>query len=374
MKILIVAMRAFALSRSRIALIKQLQMRGWEVVAACEGGSGEENLRGVGVDVRSIDFNSGVISPAGLWALGRGLRKIVAEEKPDMMHVFNALPIILSGVFLGGVRPPVVLNTVTGLGRGYGKGGVSGLAAMSGYGLSLTQANYSVCQNTADHKILLRRFSWLKERLGVIIGSGVDTSLFRPLEGVPDDLAPCVLMVSRLMWSKGVGEFVEMAKAVGKQFPTVRFQLAGELVADDPDGVPEDWIQREVVAGTIEFIGYLSNLHEVLPSAAVVVHPTKYREGVPRIVMEAGSCGVPVVTTHGPGNDDIVVDGHTGVLYNSSEVGELQAAVSEMLANPARAHSMGKKAREHISSNYDIALVNEAYLALYDQLAGVVGK
>jgi len=357
------AMRGFALARSRLPLMSAFSAAGWRVVALAEVDRTVPELEAAGIEVRDVPFFTRGRRPWAWPGLARGLRRELAGLRPDFLHVFNALPIMLGG----GVRVPVRVATVTGLGRGYERGGLQRRFTLAGYGRGLRGAAWTVFQNREDHALLTAAHPWLAECSSVIVGSGADTDRFRPAETAPGG-APRVLMVSRLLWQKGLREFAELARRVRADRPEVRFQLAGEIVPGDPDGVPEAWIAARAAEGLWEFLGYREDLETVLPGAALLVHPTRYREGVPRVVLEAGACGVPVVATRGPGASDVIEDGVTGRLVDPEDADALAEAVVSLLDDRETRRAMGTAAGEHIRSHHSLAAVTGRYLDLYRDL------
>ncbi|MCP4572454.1 MAG: glycosyltransferase family 4 protein [bacterium] len=357
------AMRGFALARSRMLLMGAFREAGWRVVALAETDRTAADLEAAGLEVRNVSFFTRGRRPWAWPGLAAGLRRELATLRPDFLHVFNALPILLGG----GARVPVRVATVTGLGRGYERGGLQRRLTLAGYGRGLRGAAWTVFQNEEDRLLLAAAHPWLAECSSVIVGSGADTERFLRRHGQPDG-PPQVLMVTRLLWQKGVREFADLACRVHADRPEVRFRLAGELVPGDPDGVPETWITDRATEGVWEFLGYRKDMEDLLPRAAILVHPTRYREGVPRVVLEAGACGVPVVAARGPGADDVVLDGITGHLVDPSDVDALATAVTSLLDDADARSAMGIAAADHIRSHHSLQAVTARYLDLYRRL------
>jgi len=172
-------------------------------------------------------------------------------------------------------------------------------------------------------------------------------------------------MVSRLLWRKGVREFIQAAAICRGRFPEARFQLAGELDLEHPDAVPEEWLERETANSQIEFLGYLGDMDKALPEVDVVVLPSYYPEGVPRVLLEASACGVPVVTTDTPGCREAVLDGVTGRLVPPMDSEALAEAIQGLLSDPRARYSMGQAGRRRAEQEFDIGVVTEKYLDVY---------
>src|SRR5206468_1936880 len=146
----------------------------------------------------------------------------------------------------------------------------------------------------------------------LIRGSGVDCQTFHPREEPTG--RPMVLMASRLLWDKGVRHFVEAARQIRKSDDSARFVLAGEPDFGNPEAIPVPQIQAWVQEGAIEWLGRRDDMPDLLAKASVVVLPTMYGEGVPKILLEAAATGRPIVATDVRGCREIVKHGINGLL------------------------------------------------------------
>ncbi len=363
------AMRAFALFRSRLPLMRRLTECGFRVAAVCEDDSKGDELRAEGVELCSVPFHSRGRSLANLPGLYAALRVAVARLDPEFVHAYNAVPIVLGGFLGRGARPPLWVNTVTGLGRGVTGSGIRSRLVMAGYRLAARRADHTVFQNNHDRSLVVPTGASWRAKTSVILGSGVDTSLFTPADRPRVDERVRFLMVGRMLWSKGVREYCEAARMVRASHPEAEFLLAGEFVEEDPDAVPPTWIRSRVEAGDIEFLGYRDDLPVLLRSVDVLVHPTRYAEGLPRVLLEAAACGLAVVAIDGPGSGEAVIAGRTGVLLNrSSGVADLVAELLLLVADPLERRNLGRAAREHVIAHHDLRSITARYLALYESL------
>ena len=363
------AMRAFALYRSRRPLMGRLRDAGWRVVAICEDDDFGDTLRIDGHEVVHVPFHARGRALRGLIGLRVDLRNALCRLAPDLVHAFNAVPVLLGGLPGGAPRPRTWLNTVTGLGRGFQAGGVRTRLVRLGYRVALHRADHTVFQNSADRAAVLAPGDAAADRTSVILGSGVDTDAFCPA-GTPRTAGPArVLMVGRLLGRKGVRAYADAARAVKTTHPDVEFLLAGEHVDGDPDAVPRDWLEARVAAGDLRFLGYRDDLQALLPTVDLLVHPTLYAEGLPRILLEAGACGLPVVTVDGPGRSEAVRPGETGLLLPREEIAErLPSSLRDLLDAPERCADMGRAARRHVVAHHDIRAITDRYASLYASL------
>jgi glycosyltransferase involved in cell wall biosynthesis len=175
-------------------------------------------------------------------------------------------------------------------------------------------------------------------------------------------------MATRLLWQKGVREYVEAAQIVRKEFPSARFDLAGEWDPMHPDAVDQEWVMQAVQQGNINFLGYLHDLPEQLRFTNLFVFPSSYREGVPRVLLEAAASGVAVVATDAPGCREAVIPGETGILVPPQDSQALAEAILQLLRRPDQLRQMGQTGRQMAIAQFDIQAITEKYFSLYQEL------
>ena len=363
--VVLVANRGFALTSSRLLLMQHFLSSGWIVVAATARDDYAEQLSNAGVIVEPVSFNRGGLSPLPDIKALLALLKIYRKYRPQLIHHFHAKPIILGNLAARFAEAAKVVNTVTGLGHAFVSGGITRYLAVAGYQLLLARSDATIFQNPDDQKFFLEK-GWVSlNNAWLIVSSGVDTQRFHPDANKTRNENLRVIMVARLLWQKGVREFVEAAEMVKREYSPVRFQLAGEWDNIHPDAVDEAWVQKAVNKGMIDFLGYLKDMDNQLRQTDVFVLPSYYLEGVPRVLLEAAACGVPVVTTDVPGCREAVVDGETGYLVPPRNSKSLAKAISEILGNPVLRQQMGQNARKRVEEEFDIRAITEKQLSVY---------
>jgi glycosyltransferase involved in cell wall biosynthesis len=202
---------------------------------------------------------------------------------------------------------------------------------------------------------------------GVVIpGSGVDLHRFVP--GPEPAGTPVVLFAARLLWPKGIQEIVEATSHLRAGGERLRLVVAGEPDRGNPECVPREQLEAWSRAGQIEWLGARTDMPELMRSASVVVLPSRYAEGVPKVLLEAAASGRPIVTTDAPGCRDAVVHGETGLLVGVGDVSALVMALKRLLCDPAERQRMGRNARELAERAFSETLVNERTLQVYRQL------
>lgn len=362
---MLVANRTFAIASSRVPLIRRLRASGWDVVVAAAEDRTAETLRAEGVRVEPVAFARGGFAPGADYAAYRALQRIYGREQPALVHHFHAKPIILGARVARQVASrPRVVNTVTGLGHGFLGNGLRGRLARAGYRGTPSRSDAFIFQNPDDRREFLRRGLADAARTHLIVGSGVDLRRFTPAPGAA--AAPLrVAMIARLLWDKGIREFVDAARLVRARHPSIEFVLGGEWDHAHPNAVPEAWVRAQEAAGTIRFVGYVTDMPTFLRGLGVFVLPSYYGEGVPRVLLEAAASGVPVVTADEPGCREALVEGETGALVGREDARAIADAVGHILGDPARLAQMRAASRALAERQFDIEAITEAQVAVY---------
>ena len=198
-------------------------------------------------------------------------------------------------------------------------------------------------------------------------GSGVDLSAFRYAPMQPLGNRPFrFLLVARLLWDKGVGEYVEAARIVRRKYPTAKFQLLGFLDVKNPTAVSsadmDDWVRE----GVVEYLGVADDVKPYLTDADCVVLPS-YREGVPRSLLEAAAMGRLIVTTDAVGCRDAVDDGVTGLLCRVADANDLADKLLRMIEmSPEGRVLMGQAGRRKMELEFDEKIVIDRYLRVIE--------
>ncbi len=359
------ANRGYALFSSRRRLIERMLERGWRVVIATAPDEYADRLVDGGAILEPVIFDRSGVAPSRDLAAFLDLRRIHRLYEPRLVHHFHAKPLILGTAAARSTRGTLVVNTVTGLGHAFIEGGLPRHMAAIGYRLVLPSADATIFLNRDDRDLFLRH-RWVKpERSRLIVGSGVDIGRFNPTRD--SDGRRVVLMIGRLLWQKGVGEYVAAAEAVRAKHPEVIFRLAGEWDPAHPDAVSERAIRDAENRGTIEFVGYVPDVGTLFAGTSVFVLPS-YREGVPRVLLEAAACGIPSVAFDVPGSREVIIDGETGLLVSERSGTALAGAILRLVEDQPLCERLGLAARTRAESEFDLEVVLEQTLDVYRHL------
>jgi glycosyltransferase involved in cell wall biosynthesis len=179
------------------------------------------------------------------------------------------------------------------------------------------------------------------------------------------------LLVSRLLWAKGIGEYVGAARRLASRFPGARFQIVGPYEDDPVEGVPRSTMEGWTRNDHVEYLGQVGDIREVIAQADCVVLPSYYREGTPRALLEAAAMGRPIVTTDWPGCRTVVDDGQSGFLCRPRDVEDLATKLLTVAEASLEARAaMGQVGRSRVEKHFDEQLVVAAYREALDDLFG----
>ena len=364
MRIAVVANTAWYLVNFRLNLLHALRAAGHEVVAVAPADAHATRLRAASIDFEPVPISGSGTNPLLELRSVAALRRVLRRQRIGLVlsytpkgNLYSALAAISCGV-------PFVPN-VSGLGRAFIRRSAVTAVVQALYRWTFLRAPRVFFQNMDDLGVFVRAGLAEPARCERIPGSGVDLQRFAPAPLPPRAPgAPMFLLVARLMWDKGLGEFVEAARRVREQHPGARFQLLGFLDVDNPSAVPREQVEAWVAEGLVEYLGATDDVRPFLADADCVVLPS-YREGVPRSLLEAAAMARPVVTTDTPGCRDTVIDGESGFLCRPADAEDLADKLLRFIAlPPAQRLAFGQRARAHAQSAFDERLVLESYLAV----------
>lgn len=207
------------------------------------------------------------------------------------------------------------------------------------------------------------------ERARLLHGEGVDLDDF-PFTPRPARASFAFVLIGRLLWDKGVGEYVEAARTLRARYPQARFQLLGPVGVDNPSAITREEVAAWEREGVIEYLGETADVRPFIADADCIVLPS-YREGVPRTLMEASAMGRPIVATDVPGCREVVADGVNGLLCTVRDAASLADALARMLdlGDTERA-AMAERGRKKIEKEFDERVVVQRYRELIREIAG----
>jgi glycosyltransferase involved in cell wall biosynthesis len=372
-RVLIVVNAEWYFLSHRLPLARALRDAGCEVIVAA---AVEKGMDGVIRDERlqfiPLRLKRGSTSAWRELGTVLELYRLYRRVRPDVVHHVAIKPVLYGSFAARLARVPAVINAVPGLGytflrKGW-KGRLTQWLVQSAYRFAFSgRRTVVIFQNPDDKQMWESRGLDAKDRTVLIRGSGVDTQEF----AVTPDLAdpPVVMLASRLLWDKGVQEFVDAARLLQRDGVPCRFVLAGSRDEESPNSVPLAQLEAWVAEQAVEWWGHRADMPAALASASVVVLPS-YREGVPKVLLEAASSGRAIIATDVPGCREIVTDGDNGLLVPARRAEELAAAIRRLVTDRELRERMGRRGREIAVRDFSVEQVVEQTLALYRRVLG----
>ncbi len=300
-----------------------------------------------------------------LAALYRHYRTI----RPQVVFHYTIKPNIYGSVAAWLARVPSIAVT-TGLGYVFIQKSRAARIAKTLYRIAFRFPREVWFLNRDDEAAFLReRLLVHPERAKLLHGEGVDIDHFN-LAPLPGAAHFTFVLIGRLLWDKGVGEYVEAARMLRARYPHARFQLLGPVGVDNPSAIAQTDVDGWSKEGGIEYLGEAHDVRPVIAKADCVVLPS-YREGVPRTLMEASAMGRPIVATDVPGCREVVADGVTGLLCEAKNAQSLADKLGRILEMSEEARrEMGLRGRDKVVAEFDERLVVERYRQTLHALTG----
>ena len=329
-------------------------------------------LEAAGFRWRTLRMDRLSVQPVRELAVLRQIADVYASEKPDIVHHFTIKCVVYGSfiAWLQGIRNRV--NAIEGMGYVFASRELRALALrpiVRGLMKCMVRgANARVIfHNTDDLLEFDGERSRPRENARVILGAGVDTAVFRPAQERSENGVTKVLFAGRLLWDKGIKEFVEAARVLYEANVAVKFLMAGTPDPGNHASIAMHEVESWQARGWIEYLGYVADMPALLRSVDMMVLPS-YREGAPRSLIEAAAAGVAIVTTDVPGCKDVVEHKVTGLIVPVREVGPLVDAIRFLHDHPEERRRLGKAGREKALNQFDDALVFEQTFAVYKEL------
>lgn len=352
----------------RAGLIRALQHAGHSVVVLAPPGAHGEAVRALGVDFQPVTMSPRGTSPLADLGTLAAFRRALRAIRPAAFLGFTAKPNIYGSIAARALGIPVI-NNISGLGSVFARESLLTRLLEQLYRFALRRSAVVFFQNRDDLQLFVSRRLVSSSQAALLPGSGVNLSHFAPRRPERGSGPMTFLLAGRLLWDKGVAEYVEAARRLRSGGVDARFQILGMADLGSAAGVPLGRLREWQAEGIIDYLGTADDVREALANADCVVLPSYYREGVPRILLEASAMGVPVITTDMPGCREAVEDSATGFLCQPRSVDSLCEVMTRMAQLPAAARSrMGSAARRKMEDEFREEVVHRAYIEALGKL------
>jgi len=353
----------------RLPIALQAIEQGYEVHLATQLTSFQSFLESKGIIVHSLSISRSKANPFSLLLLFCRFVYLFYSLWPQIVHLVTIKPVIIGGIAARVTKVPGVVIAISGLGSTFLDHGFTGTIRKKLisvlYKLALRHKNLKIIfQNKDDHFSINQIISLKDNQITFIKGSGVDLSKFN-FDPIPFN--NIVIMPSRLLKDKGVYEFIEAAKILKNLNSHIVCVLVGEIDHGNPSSVSEQEIESWVNSNFIEYWGHRSDMSNILSQADLVVLPS-YREGFPKVLMEAAAKGRPVITTDVPGCRDAIEPNISGVLVPVKNSSILANTIFSLMDNHELLLEMGKNGRKLAENNFSESEVSQHHMSIYAEL------
>jgi len=360
----------------RLPIALEAMRQGYQVHIATGLTGRLDELQRAGLVVHPLALDRSSAGLGNAWRTMVQLWHIFRTVRPDVVHLVTIKPVLLGGLVARLAGVPAVVAAVSGLGFVFVARGVKAAVRRwlvgALYRVALGHRNLKVIFQNSDDRASLARLANLPSRkVAMIRGSGVDLTQYRVMPMPPG--VPVVVLAARLLADKGVREFVQSVQLLrrrGRLARDARFVLVGEPDLANPTSLRPAELAQWAEEGLVELWGHRTDMPQVLAAAHLVVLPSYYGEGLPKVLIEAAACGRAVVTTDHPGCRDAIDAGVTGILVPVRDAVALANAIQALLNDPVRCNAMGQAGRALAESAFDVKQVVARHMDIYQELAG----
>jgi len=368
--VLIALNTTWNISNFRAGLIRAFIKAGYEVVAVAPPDSYVEQVKALGCQYVPLPMDNQGTHPGRdlllLWRFYWLLRRV----RPNVFLGYTVKPNIYGSIAAHLLDIPVI-NNIAGLGAVFIKDGWITRLVRGLYWFALSRSKRVFFQNEDDRALFIEGELLDCEITDRLPGSGIDLNHFSSIEMLPSESSVRFLLIARMLWDKGVGDYVEAAKLLKSRVVSADFCLLGFLDVKNPTAISRDQMDEWVKSGYVTYLGETDDVRPHITAATCVVLPSFYREGVPRTLLEAAAIGRPIITTDAIGCREVVDDGLNGYLCKPRDASDLAEKMERFIALSSEQRAeMGRRGRAKIEREFDEKIVINKYLEV---VANVIG-
>jgi glycosyltransferase involved in cell wall biosynthesis len=355
----------------RLPLAREAQRSGYSVIVATRVQEHGQRILAEGFKLLPIGMLRRSKNPFKEFASLLELIRLYRSERPDVVHHVAVKPVVYGSIAARLARVPRVINAIAGMGYVFSSKSikVKALRPLVKFVLKFLlnrPTTRTIFQNPDDQNMLIREDIVRRELTRLIRGSGVDPQKYSP---APEPAgAVMIVLASRMLWDKGIGEFVEAARILKADRINARFVLVGDTDNGNFAAVPSAQLDAWNRSGIVEWWGKRDDIPQIFAASHIVCLPSAYGEGVPKVLIEAASCGRPVVTTDTPGCREIVRNGENGLLVPVRDPVALAHAIRTLIADSRLRGQMGARGRNIVLEEFTLEIVVGETLSLYRSL------
>ena len=360
----------WAFWRHRLPMARAARAAGFDVHVITNISDRADAIKAEGFELHQVDLRRGSVSPTDtispIWQVRQCLKKI----RPAVVHNVALKPLVIGSVAAWGIEGLSIVNSINGLGSAFittsMRGHVIRASLERTLRLLLNRANTRTIVQNPEDLAAVERIGVAADRLVLVPGSGVDCDLLLPLpEPAPDPIK--IAFVGRMLDDKGLRSLIRAQRILRARGETIELLLAGEPDPENPTSIRQAELEAWSNEPGITWLGHIESIRDVWAQAHIAVLPSR-GEGLPKSLLEAASCGRPLIATDVPGCREIVIDGETGLLVKVNDDIALANAMADLARDPAARIRMGRAARTLTQTRFSSADIGRQTVAVYREL------
>jgi len=353
----------------RMSLAEKAKEQGYDVIVVTRVNEHRDIIVKAGFTLVPIEISRAGLNPFKDIKLIFKLIRIFRQYKPDIVHNISMKPVLYGTLVsrLMGIKN--IVNLLNGMGVMFSENSGNGMLRLQKlvkFCFKILLKNKSVkvvVQNSEDLKLLTDEVGIPKYSVKLIKGSGVNPNEFYPVDEVVGTVN--ITYVGRLLWEKGVGLLVESARLLKEKGINFKVTLVGSIDNENPTSINQAQIDSWVAEGIVEFLGHRTDIRNIWNQAHIAVLPTSYREGLPRSLLEAASCGKPIISSDNAGCLEIVHHNVNGLIVQNKSVSQLTDYLEELINNKRLRLKFGGEGRKMILESFSDEIVIKETMLLY---------
>lgn len=361
---------AFLSHRKEIAV--EAQKQGWDVTVVVHYTGNQDKIVALGLKTINLPINRAGKNPFEEFGTYRFLKKLYKKEKPDVVHHVGVKLMLWGSLAAKHAKVPCIVNAIAGCGAMFTPDRLnSPVTKLIIKGLQHAKTDHStyIVQNNDDKKLFIQNGIMNSDQTVLIKGSGVDTKRFK--YRTEDEITSTKIRFvysGRMLEEKGVMVVIQAAEQLkAKYADTIQFVFCG-WIEDNPSALTEDQINAHMDGNYMTWLGFCPHVEEQLRSCHVLVYPSFYMEGLPKTVIDAESCGLPVITTDWVGCRDAIEDNYNGFIIPPHDVAAVVEKIEYFINKPEKRKQMSANSRELAERVFDVQHVVKQHLDVYNSM------
>tara|TARA_B100000212_G_scaffold341264_1_gene323950 strand:- start:109 stop:1245 length:1137 start_codon:yes stop_codon:yes gene_type:complete len=328
-----------------------------------------DEIRDKGIDVIEIPLSRGY---ANILAELKSLiyvYSIIKKVSPDVLELITIKPVIYGGIVARILGIKKVIFYMSGLGTIFTYNNFLGFikSKLVSYIYKFVMKPNSssiIVENDDDEEIFKSIIKSAKNRVHLINGVGVDLKMFAPkINKKSNGLR--VALASRLLKDKGIYDYLDAVKILKKEWKNTEFLLVGDPDPTNPASLTDEECIQITKQKNVTLMKHNKTMPVFLKDIDLFVLPS-YREGFPKVIMEASATGIPVITTNVVGCRSAVIHNKTGLIVPVKNYKLLASAIDKILRSAGLRESLGTNGRIYAEEKFDQNILSKMHINVWE--------